>query len=73
LLCKQVKPRKGKRRDGSITSIDSGGRFDALVLDQALVCVLEFEQQVGYPGFVVMEELPLTEPLLPVGALARAS
>ena len=49
LLCMQVERRKGKRRGGSITSIDSGGRFDALVLDQALVRVLEFEQQGGCP------------------------
>jgi hypothetical protein len=44
--------------------------LDALVvLDPALVRVLEFEQQVSCPGFVVVEELPLTEPLLSVGAL----
>jgi len=47
LLCKQVERRKGKRRGGSITSIDSGGRFDALVvLDQAFV--LRFEQMSVY-------------------------
>ena len=65
LLCKQVKRRKGKGRGGgSITIIGSGGRFDALVvLDQARVRVLEFEQQGRGPGRVVMEELPLAEPL----------
>jgi predicted NUDIX family phosphoesterase len=72
LLCKQVERRKGERRGGSVTSIGSGGHFDALVeaaLDQALARVLEFDEEVGCPGFVVMKELPLTEPLLPVGAL----
>jgi len=72
LLCKLVKRRKGKRRGGSVTIIGSGGRFDALVvLDQALVRELEFEQQDGCPGLVVVEELPLAEPLAPVGALRK--
>ena len=60
-----VKRRKGKGRGGgSITIVGSRGRFDALVvLDQARVRVLEFEQQGRGPGRVVMEELPLAEPL----------
>jgi len=70
LLCKQLERRKGERRGGSVTSIGSGGRLDALaVLNQALVRVLEFDQQVGCPGFVVTKELPLTEPVACGGVL----